>query len=98
MGAGVGLVLIALGAILRFATTTSVTGFNIHTVGVILMVVGLIALVLSFFYWSSWGGYGISRQRTIVRSGTYDGGYAAGGPYPGPGSSVATRVDEEQRF
>jgi hypothetical protein len=33
-------------------------GFSIHTVGIILMVVGAVGLALSIFYWSSWGGFG----------------------------------------
>ncbi|MEP6853542.1 MAG: DUF6458 family protein [bacterium] len=49
---GASLVLIALGAILKFAVTKQVQGVDLTTVGVILMVVGglglLIALVLTF--------------------------------------------------
>jgi Domain of unknown function (DUF6458) len=44
---GASLVLIAIGAILKFAVTTSVTGVNLSTVGVVLMVVGIVGLVLS---------------------------------------------------
>ena len=39
--------LIAVGAILKFAVTTSVSGVNLATVGVVLMVVGIVGLVLS---------------------------------------------------
>lgn len=64
MGIGTSIFLIALGAILRFAVTASVAGISVQTVGVILMVVGVVGLVLSFIFWSSWGGVG--RRRTVV--------------------------------
>lgn len=47
MRIGASLVLIAIGAILKFAVTTSVSGVNLATVGVVLMVVGVVGLVLS---------------------------------------------------
>jgi len=47
MRIGASLVLIAVGAILKFAVTTSVSGVNLATVGVVLMVVGIVGLVLS---------------------------------------------------
>ena len=39
--------LIALGAILRYAVDFQVTGIEIHTIGLILMIVGIIGLVIS---------------------------------------------------
>jgi len=57
MGIGVSIFLIAIGAILRFAVTASVTGINVNTVGVILMVVGVIGLVLSLIFWVSVGSW-----------------------------------------
>ena len=56
MGLGTSLFLVAIGAILDFAVTVNTPGFNLHTVGVILMVVGVIGLVLSMIFWGSWGG------------------------------------------
>ncbi len=47
MRIGSSLVLIAIGAILKFAVTTSVSGISLSTVGVVLMVVGLAGLVIS---------------------------------------------------
>ena len=41
--------MIALGAILKFAVTATVAGFNIQTAGVILMVAGVVGLVVSLF-------------------------------------------------
>lgn len=64
MGTGVSLILIAAGAILTWAVTTTASGFNVNTVGIILLVVGIIGLVLSLMFWSSWGGPGVVRRRT----------------------------------
>jgi hypothetical protein len=47
MRIGTSLVLIAIGAILKFAVTTSVNGIDLNTVGVVLMVVGALGLVIS---------------------------------------------------
>jgi hypothetical protein len=58
MGIGVSLILIAAGAILTFAVHASSSTFNLHTIGVILMVVGAIGAVTSMIFWSSWGGFG----------------------------------------
>lgn len=43
---GLAVVLIVIGAILRFAVTVTTSGFNIHKVGDILLVVGIILAVL----------------------------------------------------
>ena len=59
--------LIAVGAILVFAVNSTAKGADIHTIGVILMVVGAVGLVLSLIFWSSWGGFGSSRTTTVVR-------------------------------
>jgi hypothetical protein len=58
MGIGVSLILVAAGAILTWAVNATVSGLNIHTIGVILMVVGVIGFVISLVFWSSWGGFG----------------------------------------
>lgn len=47
MRIGASLVLIALGAILKFAVTKQVSGINISTVGVVLMVVGVLGLLIT---------------------------------------------------
>jgi hypothetical protein len=64
MGIGVSLILIAAGAILTWAVNTTVSGIDINTIGVILMVVGAIGLVMSLMFWSSWGGVGSRRTTT----------------------------------
>jgi hypothetical protein len=67
MGIGVSLILIAVGAILTWAVNATVSGLDINTVGVILMVVGVVGLVLSLMFWSSWGGVGgTARRRTVI--------------------------------
>ena len=50
MGIGTSIFLIALGAILKFAVTAEVSGIEIATVGLILMIVGIIGLALSLMY------------------------------------------------
>jgi hypothetical protein len=46
--------LIAVGAILRYATNLHVEGVSIDTVGLILMIAGVAGLILSFFQESIW--------------------------------------------
>jgi hypothetical protein len=80
MGLGVGIFLAAIGAVLAFAVTDNVNGVNIHTIGWILLIVGIIGIVLSMVFWSSWAGPGYwsgGRRRT-----TYvDDGPAGPPPY-----------------
>ena len=65
MGLGAGLFLIAVGAILTFAVNADVSGIDINVVGWILMGVGLVGILLSLMFWSSWGGPGyFGRRRT----------------------------------
>ena len=66
MGIGVSLLLVAVGAGLAFAVHVSGHGFNIQTIGIILLVVGAIGGVLSMIFWSSWGGVGGARRTTVV--------------------------------
>jgi len=42
----------------------SVSGLELTTIGVILMIVGALGLVLSMIFWSSWGGVAGSRRTT----------------------------------
>jgi len=66
MGIGVSLVLIAVGAVLAFAVHVTGQGFNVHTIGIILLVVGAIGALISMIFWSSWGGFGRRDETTIV--------------------------------
>jgi hypothetical protein len=54
MGLGTSLLLIAVGAILRFAVTVTTHGFNVHTVGVILLIVGIVGLLISVLWMTVW--------------------------------------------
>ena len=47
MSIGASIFLIAAGAILRYAVTAEVSGVELQTVGLILMIVGIIGLVIS---------------------------------------------------
>ncbi len=70
MGLGVGLILIAVGAIMAWAVHVSTHGFNIHTVGYILLVIGIIGALLSMIFGSSGAGPGYFTRgrgrRTVV--------------------------------
>jgi uncharacterized membrane protein YidH (DUF202 family) len=68
MGIVVSLLVIAVGAIMRFAVTVRGHGFNVHTTGVILIIVGIVGAIMSIVYWASWGGFGGTavRHRTTV--------------------------------
>jgi hypothetical protein len=63
MRIGAGLLLIAVGAILRFGlATVSTHGVAIHTIGDILMLVGVLGVVLWMVVWAPW-----SRRRPAYR-------------------------------
>lgn len=69
-GIAASVVVFAVGAILDFAVTVSSYqhGFNIRTVGVILMIVGAVGFVLSLLAFGL-GGAGFRRHRTVVDDG-----------------------------
>ncbi len=68
MPLGTSIFLIAVGAILRWAVTTSVSGISIQTVGLILIIVGIIGLVLSIFYMLAWRPRAAAvRERVVER-------------------------------
>jgi hypothetical protein len=58
MGIVVSLFMIAIGAIMRFAVSAQGTGWNVHTAGMVLLIVGIVGAVLSIVFWTSWGGLG----------------------------------------
>lgn len=81
MGLGIGLLLAAAGAVLAFAVSDTVSGVNIHAIGWILLVVGIVGVLLSLVFWSSWAGPGYwsgARRRTYVDEGPAG---PAGPPY-----------------
>lgn len=65
MGIGTSLFLIALGAILYFAVSASISGLSLATVGLILMIVGGLGLLVSLFMTSTWWG-DRGRDREVV--------------------------------
>jgi Domain of unknown function (DUF6458) len=66
MGIGTSIFLLALGAILKFAVTVEIAGIELATVGVILMVAGVLGLLISLFLMSQ------ARDRdTVVRRDRY---------------------------
>jgi Domain of unknown function (DUF6458) len=54
MTVGTSLFLIAVGAILRYAVSATVSGVSLATVGLILMIVGILGLVISLVYMLAW--------------------------------------------
>ena len=67
MGIGTSIFLIAVGAILKFAVTASVSGLEIATIGVILMVVGVIGLLISLFFLTQNRGAAVGEPRVRER-------------------------------
>ncbi len=77
MSTGVGITLMAVGAILRFALAAgSPHGLNVHVVGVVLIVAGVFELLLSLLV-----RVGPQGPRSLVRQGR-------GGSYDLPGSNA----------
>ncbi|MBA2461978.1 MAG: hypothetical protein H0V45_09480 [Actinobacteria bacterium] len=70
MGISVSILLIAVGAILTWGVTAEVEGLDVNAIGVILLIVGLLGLVLSMIFWSSWGGF--RRRAAYVEGGPVD--------------------------
>jgi sulfite exporter TauE/SafE len=64
MALGTSLFLIAVGAVLRFAVSVTTRGFNLHTVGVILIVVGIVGLLISLLTMTLWSDR--RRHATVV--------------------------------
>ena len=54
MGIGTGIFLIAVGAILRYGVSDSVSGIDLPVIGLILMIVGVIGLLISLLYMTMW--------------------------------------------
>jgi hypothetical protein len=94
MSIGAGLVLIAVGAILRFGiSTVSTHGFSIHTIGDILILVGILGVVLWLAVWAPWG----YRRRTVYRREARPGQVPPDRAYPGDGPYVDEYQDEYRR-
>jgi hypothetical protein len=55
MTVGGSIFLIAVGAILRYAVTDSISGINLATVGLILMIAGIVGLLIGLFMYANAG-------------------------------------------
>ena len=66
MGIGTSIFLIAVGAILYFAVNADVSGLEISTVGLILMICGALGLVISLFFLGQYRRRPVE-ERTVVR-------------------------------
>jgi hypothetical protein len=75
MGLGASLFLIAGGAILIWGVNAEVAGLDVDAIGAILMVIGIVGLILSMIFWSTWGGFQGGRRRST---------YVEEGPPAGP--------------
>lgn len=60
---GLAVVLVVIGAIMRFAVTVTTSGFNIHKIGDILLIVGIILAILSMIMLVMG-----SRRRVVTRT------------------------------
>jgi hypothetical protein len=69
MGIGASLFLIAIGAILTFATDWAVSGIDVDMIGIILMIVGALGLVLTLVVWGprrrAAAGPGVVEERRV---------------------------------
>jgi beta-lactamase regulating signal transducer with metallopeptidase domain len=80
MGLGTSLFLIAVGAVLRWAVSATTSGINLHTVGLIVLIVGLVGFVISLFWMLTWNDRG-GADRSGPKPGHGDG-------YPQPPTQV----------
>jgi len=67
MGA-LSILFIAAGAILTWAVTDNSTGFDLHTIGIILLVVGIVGLIASLMR-GSFLGFTTTRERHVSSDG-----------------------------
>jgi hypothetical protein len=62
------LLLVAAGAILAWAVKDTSTGFDIHMIGIILLIVGIVGFVASLAR-GSWLGFSSTRERHVSTDG-----------------------------
>jgi hypothetical protein len=68
MTVGGSIFLIAVGAILRYAVTDAISGVDLATIGLILMIAGIVGLVIGLFMWTTSRGNGYGpRDRYVDR-------------------------------
>jgi hypothetical protein len=62
VGIGTSIFLIALGAILYFAVNVDISGLEVSTIGLILMIVGILGLAISLYLMS------VASRRSVART------------------------------
>jgi membrane protein implicated in regulation of membrane protease activity len=67
MSIGGSVFLIAVGAILRYAVTATISGISIQTIGLILMLAGILGLVFSLLFLFAWRPRRASGERIVER-------------------------------
>ena len=60
---GTSILLIAIGAILKYAVTAEIDFIDLQTTGVVLMLVGILGLILSLLYTFMWSPQAQARAR-----------------------------------
>lgn len=85
MGIAASLILFAVGAVLRFAVAVTTPGFNLHDIGVILMIVAAVGFFVSLAFWGTWGGFGHGASSSRVTT------------TEGPEGTTSSRTDERVR-
>lgn len=65
-GVGTSIFLLAVGAVLAFAVSVQTDGFNVNTIGWILMAVGAIGLVVSLIIGTAGRAGGYERNTTVI--------------------------------
>jgi hypothetical protein len=68
---GGSILLIVVGAILRFAVHVHTKGFNLHTAGLILMIAGIVGLIIATWQWAVWSRRS-NRQEAVVDDRRHD--------------------------
>jgi hypothetical protein len=69
MSIGVGIFLMVLGAIMAFAMEATTPGINVNTLGIILLLIGVVVVLYSLLFGSNlaaWGRRSIVARRTVV--------------------------------
>jgi uncharacterized membrane protein len=67
VGIGTSIFMIAVGAILYWAVNVDISGLELSTIGLILMILGIVGLVISLFMLSSASRRGVTTDRPIAR-------------------------------
>jgi hypothetical protein len=67
MGLGTSILLIAVGAILKYAVSWSIEGIDLQVVGTILLIIGILGLIISLVYMFVLNRQQTPADRTVVQ-------------------------------